>query len=154
MPIVILGKLRGSKVIVKIKEFSSVEQIEKALDKEISEIKSNLSKYLQRSDEIRTLAEKQKKVREVIMKLAGKKVSAKNLGEIDMHGINVVLDADLLDELTALESVVSSHQKHLKKIQEARRDLKPLDEVGDTEGVKFLVVESDGTPERILFKIC
>jgi len=33
-------------MIVKIKEFSSAEQIEKALDKEISEIKSNLSKYL------------------------------------------------------------------------------------------------------------
>ena len=141
-------------MIVKIKEFSSVEQIEKACDEEISEIKSNLSEHLQRLDEIRSLAEKQKKVREVVMKLAGKKASPKSLGEIDMDGINVVLDANPLDELTALESVVSSHQKRLKRIQEARRDLKPLDEVGDAEGVKFLVVESNGTPERILFKIC
>ena len=76
MLLVILRKLRGSKIIVKIKEFSSVEQIEKALDKEISEIKSNLSKYLQRLDEICALAEKQKRVREVVMKLAGKKASA------------------------------------------------------------------------------
>jgi len=122
MLLVILRKLRGSKIIVKIKEFSSVEQIEKALDKEISEIKSNLSKYLQRLDEICALAEKQKRVREVVMKLAGKKASAKNLGEIHLDGINVVLDANLLDEFTTLESVVSSHQKRLKKVQEARRD--------------------------------
>jgi DNA primase large subunit len=101
MPFVILRKLRGSKVIVKIKDFNSVEQIEKAYDEEISEIKSNLSEHLQRLDEIRTLAEKQKKVREVFMKLAGKKASAKNLGEIHMDGINIVLDANLLDELTA-----------------------------------------------------
>jgi Zn-dependent M32 family carboxypeptidase len=141
-------------VIVKIKEFSSVEQIENALNKEMSEIKNNLSKHLQRLNEIRTLAEKQKKVREIVMKLAGKKTSTESLGEINMDGINVVLDANLSDELTALESVVRSHQKRLKKVQEARRDLKPLDEVGDTEGVKFLVVEGNGIPERILFKIC
>lgn len=141
-------------MVVEIEEFGSVEQIEKALDKEISKIKHQLTESLRRLDEIRTLAEKSQKIREVIMKLAGEKASAKSLGEIDMDGINVVLDANAVDELTALESVVSSHQKRLKKLNKARQGLKPLDEVGDTEGVNFLVVESDGIPERILFKIC
>jgi hypothetical protein len=45
-------------VVVEIKEFGSVEEIEEALDKEISEIKSKLGKYLQRLDGIRALAEK------------------------------------------------------------------------------------------------
>ena len=45
-------------MVVEIKEFSSVEEIEEALDKEISGTKSNLGEYLRRLDDIRNLAEK------------------------------------------------------------------------------------------------
>jgi hypothetical protein len=140
-------------MVVEIKEFGSVQEIEETLDNEISEIKSKLGKYLQRLDGIRTLAEKTKKIRQVVLKLAGKKNSATSFGEINMDGVNVVLDASALDELSALESVVRSYQERLFKIQKARQGLKPLDEVGDTEGVKFLVIKNDGVPERILFMI-
>ena len=51
------------------------------------------------------------------MKLAGKKVDAERLGEINVDNVNVVLDANPLDELTALESVVRSHQERLLKVQ-------------------------------------
>lgn len=140
-------------MIVEIKEFSSVEEIEEALDKEISETKSNLGQYLRRLDEIRSLAEKTKKIRQVVMKLAGKKDDAERLGEISVENVNIVLDANPLDELTALESVVRSHQERLLKVQKAREALKPLDEFGDTEGVKFLILETDGVPERVLLKV-
>ena len=141
-------------MVVEIKEFDSVEEIEENLDKEISETKSNLGEYLRRLDDIRNLAEKTKKVRQVVMKLAGKKADAERLGEINVDSVNVVLDANPLDELTALESVVRSHQERLLKVQKAREALRPLDEFGDTEGVKFLIVEADGIPERILMKLC
>jgi vacuolar-type H+-ATPase subunit I/STV1 len=141
-------------VVVEIKEFSSVEEIEEALDKEISETKSNLGECLRKLDEIRNLAEKTKKVRQVVMKLAGKKVDAERLGEISIDNVNVVLDASPLDELNALESVVRSHQERLLRVQKAREGLKPLDELSDTEGVTFLIVETDGVPERILLKVC
>lgn len=140
-------------MVVEIKEFSSVEEIEEALDKEISETKSNLGEYLRRLDGIRQLAEKTKKVRQVVMKLAGKKTEAERLGEITVDNVNIVLDANPLDELTALESVVRSHQERLLKFQKAREELKPLDEFGDTDGVTFLIVEHDGVPERILLKV-
>jgi Mg/Co/Ni transporter MgtE len=141
-------------VVVEIKEFGSVEDIEEALDKEISKTKSELGEYLRRLDAIRALAEKTKKVRQVVMKLAGKKVDAERLGEISIDNVNVVLDASPLDELNALESVVRSHQERLLRVQKAREGLKPLDELGDTEGVTFLIVETDGVPERILLKVC
>jgi len=139
-------------VVVEIKEFSSNEEIEEALDKEISEIKSNLGKNLRSLDEIRMLAEKTKKVRQVVMKLAGKKTAAESIGEISVGSVNVVLDANPLDELTVLESVVRNHQEHLLQVQKAREALKPLEEFGDTDGIKFLVVVNDGVPERILLK--
>ncbi len=87
------------------------------------------------------------------MKLAGKKSSEQSLGEISMGNLNIILDANPFDELTAIESVVRSHQERLLVLQKARESLKWLDQLGDTEGLKYLVVESEGVPERILFKI-
>ena len=141
-------------MVVEIKEYESAEEIADTLDKDISNTKSTLGEYLRRLDEIRNLAEKSKKIREVVMKLAGKsKASSESLGEISVGSLNIVLDANPFHELTAIESVVRSHQERLLVLQKAREALKWLDQLGDTEGLKYLVVESEGVPERILFKI-
>jgi hypothetical protein len=141
-------------MVVEIKEYESAEDIAETLDKDISNTKSTLGEYLRRLDEIRSLAEKSKKIREVVMKLAGKsKASSESLGEISVGSLNIVLDANPFHELTAIESVVRSHQERLLVLQKAREALKWLDQLGDTEGLKYLVVENEGVPERILFKI-
>ena len=139
-------------MVVQIKEYVSAENIAETLDKEIAETKSTLGEYLRRLDEIRNLAEKSKKIREVVMKLAGKtKAGSEGLGEINVGNLNIILDANPFHELTAIESVVRSHQERLLVLQKAREALKWLDQLGDTEGLKYLVVESEGVPERILF---
>jgi len=140
-------------MVVEIKEYGSAEEIAETLDKEISETKSTLGEYLRRLDDIRALAEKSKKIHEVVMKLAGKKASSETLGEISVGSLNIVLDANPFHELTAIEEVVRSHQERLLVLQKARDALKWLDQLGDTEGLKYLVIESDGVPERILFRI-
>ena len=143
----------GAELVVCIKEYGSAEEMAETLDKEIGDTKSTLGEYLRRMDEIRDLAEKSKKVREVVMRLAGKKAATESLGEIEIGSLNIVLDASPFHELTAIESVVRSHQERLLELQKAREGLKPLSQLGDTEGIKFLAVESNGVPERILFKI-
>ena len=100
-------------MVVEIKEFESVEELEETLEKDISQTKSTLGNYLRRLDEIRMLAEKSKKIRAVVMKLAGKKDNSESLGEIQVGNIKIVLEANPLDELTAIESVVRSHQERL-----------------------------------------
>jgi hypothetical protein len=140
-------------MVVEIKEYASAEEMAEMLDKEISDTKSTLGEYLRRLDDIRALAEKSKKIREVVMKLAGKKAATESLGEISIGSLNIVLDANPFHELTAIEEVVRSHQERLLVLQKAREALKWLDQIGDTEGLKYLVVETDGVPERILFKI-
>jgi hypothetical protein len=139
-------------LVVEIKEYGSTTQIAETLDKEIADTKSALGEYLRRLDEIRNLAERSKKVREVVMKLAGKKADAETLGEITVGGLNIVLDATPFHELESIESVVRSHQERLLDLQKAREGLKQLEQLGDTEGIKYLTVESNGVPERILFK--
>jgi len=140
-------------MVVDIKEYTSAEEIAENLDKKISDTKSTLGEYLRRLDDIRTLAEKSKKVREVVMKLAGKKTTAESLGEITIGHLNIVLDANPFHELTAIEEVVRSHQERLLILQKARGALKWLDQLGDTDGLNYLCVENDGVPDRILFKL-
>jgi hypothetical protein len=140
-------------MVTQIKEYTSAQAIAEAMDKQLSETKSVLGEYLRKLDEIRTLAEKSKKVREVVLKLAGKKAPTENQSEITVGTLNIVLDASAFHELTAIESVVRSHQERLLVLQKVREALKWLDQLGDTEGLRYLVVEHEGIPERILFKI-
>jgi acetate kinase len=140
-------------MVVEMKEYSSAEEIAESLDKKISTTKSALGGYLRRLDDIRTLAEKSQKIREVVMKLAGKKNSDEQFDEISVGGLVVVVDANPFHELTAIEEVVRSHQKRLMVLQKARDSLKWLDQLGDAEGLNYLVEENEGVPERILFKI-
>ncbi len=140
-------------MVVEIKEYVSAEMLAERLDKEIGDTKSTLGEYLRRLDEIRNIAEKSKKIREVVMKLAGKKATNDGVGEITVGTLNIILDANPFHELTAIEQVVRSFQERLLVLQKAREALKWLDQLGDTDGLKYLVVENEGVPERILFKL-
>jgi hypothetical protein len=140
-------------VVIELKEYESAVDIAKAMDEDISKTKSILGDYLRRLDSIRNLAERSKKIREVVFKLAGKKSAQNSLGEITVGDLSVILDANPFHELTAIEQVVRSQQDRLLVLQKAREALNWVDQIGDTEGLKYLVLESDGVPERILLKI-
>jgi hypothetical protein len=140
-------------MVVEIKEYTSAEQLAERLDKEIGDTKSTLGEYLRRLDEIRVIAEKSKKIREVVLKLAGRKGPTEQMGEITVGSLNIILDANPFHELTAIEAVVRSFQERLLVLQKAREALKWLDQLGDTDGLKYMVLETEGVPERILFKL-
>jgi hypothetical protein len=140
-------------MVVELKEYESAVDIAKAMDDDISRTKSILGEYLRRLDSIRNLAERSKKIREVVFKLAGKKSAQNSLGEITVGDLNVILDANPFHELTAIEQVVRSQQDRLLVLQKAREALNWVDQIGDTDGLKYMVLESDGVPERILLKI-
>lgn len=136
-----------------INNYNSAEEIVETLDKKISETKNFLGEYLGKLDEIRLFAEKSKRIREVVMKVAGKKNGhSENSSEIDVQGLKIVLDANAFDESKVIEEVIRSLQEHLQVLQKAREGLKPLEQLGDTEGLTFRIVENQGVPERILLK--
>ena len=140
-------------MVVELKEYESAIDIAKTMDDDISKTKSILGEYLRRLDSIRNLAERSKKIREVVFKLAGKKSAQSSLGEITVGDLSVILDANPFHELTAIEQVVRSQQDRLLVLQKARDALNWVDQIGDTEGLNYLVLENDGVPERILLKI-
>jgi hypothetical protein len=140
-------------MVIELKEYESAVDIAKAMDTDISKTKSILGEYLRKLDSIRNLAERSKKIREVVFKLAGKKSAQSSLGEIEVGDLSVILDANPFHELTAIEQVVRSQQDRLLVLQKARDALNWVDQIGDTDGLKYLVMENDGVPERILLKI-
>jgi hypothetical protein len=147
---IILG---GINMVIELREYDSAVEIAKRMDVEISQTKSVLGEYLRRLDEIRNLAERSKKIRVVVFKLAGKKGGQNSLGEITVGDLSVILDANPFHELTAIEEVVRSQQNRLLVLQKAREALNWVDQIGDTEGLKYIVLESDGVPEKVLLKI-
>lgn len=140
-------------MVLKIREYDSAEKIAKRLDSEIAQTKSTLGKYLRRVDDIRALAERSKKVREVVMKLSSGQTDSGSASQLSVGGLSIVLDSDPVNELAATESAIQSHQEHLLVLQKAREALKWLDQFSDTDGIKYQVVENGGLPETIMFKI-
>ena len=141
-------------MVNELKEYESVKEIVKALDDNINLTKNVCGHSLRRLDEIRSLAERSKKVRDIVTKLAGNKTAAAStLGEITVGDLNFVLDANPFHELTAIEEAVKSQQDRLLLLQKAREGMKWVDQLEDADGLKFMVLESDGVPARILLKI-
>jgi len=136
---------------INLKEFGSAIEIVKAVDQKITETKNALNGYLRQLEEVRALAEKSKKIREIVSKFAGKKAIVES-AEVSISGINLILEAKALHELAAIEEVIKSQQEKLVALQRAREGLKWADQIGETEGIKFVVLERNGVPEKILLR--
>jgi hypothetical protein len=141
------------KPFVAIKEYSSVSEIAESIEHELSETKSALGEYLRQLDDRRTVAEKSQKLYNVVSKIANAKPSKDAPNKVDVNGLEIVLDATALNELSAIETVVKSHQQRLIALQQAREALQTLSQAGDTEGIRYLTLEKEGIPEQILLKL-
>ena len=136
-----------------IKTYNSIKDIAESLDEELSNTKSSLGEYLRELDNIRVLAEKSKRVRETVMKLAGKKTGySESSDEIAVGNMKLVLDSNPSHQMAIIESAVRSHQERLIELQKARDGLKSFDQLGDMDGLNFIVLEDQRVPERILLK--
>ncbi len=141
------------KPFVGIKEYNSALEISEKIDSEIDETKSALGTYLRQLDDKRATAEKAKRLHDVVAKMANKKVTKECSNQIEVNGLEIVLDATAINELTVIENVVKSQQQRLMALQQAKEALKTLDQVGDIEGIKYLALEREGIPEQILLKL-
>lgn len=123
--------------VAEIKEYDSTSQITEKIDKEIATTKTTLGEYLRQLDDVRYLAvNKKDKKRE----------------QIDVNGFEIVVDATLPNELKAMESVVRSYSQRLTTLKMAQESLKEFEQFSDLNGVKYLVLEKEGVPERVLVK--
>jgi hypothetical protein len=145
--------LNAKEPFIGIEEYSSASEITQKIEKQIAATKSALGEYLRQLDDKKAVAEKVQKLHELVAKIANKKETKENTNQIEVNGLEIFLDATALNEVTALESVVKSHQQRLMALQQAQEALKALDQVSDTEGIRYLVFQKEGIPEQVLLKI-
>lgn len=136
-----------------IKDYSSFAQLSQLINNEISRTKSKLGKYLLQIDKKKSLAEKSRKIRAAVFKLADRNQAEEDQGEFEINDLQIILDATPRHEIEALESVVKSQQDRLHYLQKTRTALKELDQLGEIQGVRFFVVEKYGVPEKILLTV-
>jgi hypothetical protein len=139
--------------LVTIKEYSSAVEIVEKIDKDIVETKSALGQYLRQIDDARYAAEKIERLHDVVAKATGKKLPKENPNQLEVNGLEIILDATPLHELAAIETVVRNSQQRLTSLQKAKESLGSLDSLCEAEGLKFLVLEKEGIPEQILLRI-
>ena len=138
--------------LVTIKEYSSAMKIAEKIDKEIVETKSALGQYLRQLDDTKYAAEKLERLHNVVAKATGKKLPKENPNQLEVNGLEIVLDATPLHELAAIETVVRNRQQRLLSLQKVKESLGSLDPLCKTEGLKYLVLEKEGIPEQILLR--
>jgi len=141
------------KPFIGVKEYSSVSEIREGIDEELAETRSALGKYLRQLDDRRAIAERTQRLHDIVVKMANRKTSKVKTNLINLNELEIVLDTSVFDELTAIESVVKSHQQRIVALQKARESLQALDEAGDTEGIKYIAFEKESIPEQILLKL-
>ena len=138
--------------LVTIKEYGSAMEITEKIDKEIVETKSALGQYLRQLEDTRYAAEQLERLHDVVAKATGKKLPKENPNQLEVNGLEIILDATPLHELAAIETVVRNRQERLLSLQKVKESLGSLDSLCETEGLKYLVLEKEGIPEQILLR--
>ena len=138
--------------LVTIKEYSSAMEIAEKIEEEIVETKSALGQYLRQLEDTRYAAEQLERLHDVVAKATGKKLQKENPNQLEVNGLEIVLDATPLHELVAIETVVRNRQQRLLSLQKVKESLGSLDSLCETEDLKYLVLEREGIPEQILLR--
>lgn len=137
---------------VELRTYNSPTEIIEAIESEIVQTVSTLGGYLRRLDEIRSLAEKSRKIREIVFNFAGKKETQDNFNELTIGSLDIVLDANSWNELAAIKEAVRSQEERLLELQKAREAIKWVNQIGNIDGFKYLVLENDRVQKKILIQ--
>jgi len=138
--------------LVTIKEYSSAMKITEKIDKEIDETKTALGQYIRQLEDTKYAAEQLDRLHNVVAKATGKKIPKENPNQLEVNGLEIILNATPLHELAAIETVVRNRQERLLSLQKVKESLGSLDSLCETEGLKYLVLEREGIPEQILLR--
>ena len=121
----------------KIKEYSSARQITEEIDEEIATTKTKIGEYLHKLDYLRTVTSN---------------ATDKKREQIYVNGIELIVTTKPLNELIAMEMAARSHIERLTALKMAKESLELLEIFSNIRGMKYLVLEKEGIPERILIK--
>lgn len=138
---------------LEVKTYSSISDLVKDIDNQISAVREMLGGYLKMIEDLREKAERIKKFEETILKLTGKRPTA-TTAEFELAGLKIIIGARPSEELSTIEDVVRVLQDKLTALQKVRKAVEPLLTSSEEAGVaSYLVQIIDGIPVKILIKM-
>ena len=137
-------------MVLEIKEYASIEEFIRYLDKEIESLRNNLGELLKVVEDLRAEAEKVRKLRETLSKLVEgiEKIGSK---EVDLKDIKLLVNPTVEDEASLMEDLVADVQERILTFQKVRKAVEPLIELGELPA-KVRVVFKDGKPVKLIIK--
>ena len=137
---------------MEIKTYNSVKDFIKSIDDEIARLRTALGKYLRDMDDIRSKAERLKRLEETLKKIGGEKPSIIETRELKLGPLSVVINPTPLQELSALEDIVKDVQDRLTILENIRKSLEPLEALEDVEA-KVEVYLKDNMPKKVFIRL-
>lgn len=138
--------------MAEIRTFSSISEFIKSLEEEIAKLRSDLGTHLRDMDELRTKADRIRKLEETLKKLGAGKEKLMETRELDVGGLPVIINPTPLHDVKALEEVVKSLQERLTALENIRRSIEPLQALEEIEA-RIEVFYSGGVPTKMFIKI-
>src|SRR3989304_8795664 len=105
-------------------------------DKEKAEAKSALGQYLRQLEDTRYAAGQLERLHDIVAKATGKKLPKENPNQLEVNGLEIILDATPLHELAAIETVVRNRQQRLLSLQKVKESLGSFNKLCETEGLE------------------
>jgi len=132
--------------------FTSFTDFMEYLDNQIMQLKSKIEVLEKRYENLKSKADKVRKLETILSKLVGEQIRAIN--EVDFMGIRVVISARALDELTAVEETLAALKDTLAALTRVREVISSLAKETDVEkgGLSLTVQTINGIPVKLLFK--
>jgi len=137
-------------VVLEVKEYASIEEFIRYLDKEIESLRNNLGELLKVVEDLRAEAEKIRKLRETLSKLV-EGIERMGSKEVDLKDIKLLVNPTVEDEASLMEDLVADVQERILTFQKVRKAVEPLVELGELP-TKVRVVFKDGKPVKLIIK--
>ncbi len=140
----------GQTKLLDIKKYSSVGDLVKELDAEITRLKGELGELLRRLESAKAKAEVLVKLENLLSTAAG----GGKLGgtEIPLGQAKAIINPTPKQEFDILVDVVRSLQNRIIALERVRKDMDPLVRLGDLD-LTLEVIYENGIPSRILVKM-
>lgn len=137
---------------MEVKTFNNVKEFVKSIDDEIARLRTALGKYLRDMDDVRSKAERLKRLEETLRKVSSEKTSIAKTRELKLGPLSVVINPTPIQELEALEVIVKDIQDKLTSLENIRKSLTPLEPLEDVEA-KVEVYTVNGIPKTVFIRL-
>ncbi|MEB3760323.1 MAG: hypothetical protein GSR72_02870 [Desulfurococcales archaeon] len=139
----------GQTKLLDIKRYSSVGDLIKELDAEITRLKGELGELLRRLESAKAKAEVLVKLENLLSTAGGGKLGGT---EIPLGQAKAIINPTPKQEFDILVDVVRSLQNRIIALERVRKDMDPLVRLGDID-LALEVIYENGIPSRILVKM-